>query len=49
MKMKMKMPSLKMSKKTAMVTAGALAGAAVLGVAIWLIVKNSKKKKSKKY
>lgn len=46
------MPSMKMkmSKKTAMISAGALAGAAVLGVAIWLIVKNTKKsKKSKKY
>ena len=45
----MKMPSVKMSKKTAMIGAGALAGAVVLGVAIWLIVKNSNKKSKKKY
>ena len=43
----MKMPSMKMSKKTAMMSAGALAGAAILGVTIWLIVRNTKK--SKKY
>lgn len=41
----MKMPSVKMSKKTAMISAGALVGAAVVGVAIWLIVKETKKKK----
>lgn len=45
--MKMKMPSVKMSKKTAMISAGALAGAAVLGVAIWLIVRSTQKSKKK--
>lgn len=41
----MKMPSVKMSKKTVMIGAGAVAGAAVLGLAIWLIVRSAKSKK----